>query len=259
MKDLKNTDGWNAKYYKKHSDPRQFQRGLMAVQKMNLYGDEHVLDIGCGDGRLTAEIAHRLPNGSVHGIDISASMINEAKSCFGEIKNLSFQQADIVTWSSEKKCNVVVSFATFHWIKDQLQALQNIHHVLTAGGSLIIIMDAGGSRSINDVLTSEKWKPLIPPRNETYFPQSANAMTTMLKKCGFAAISTRIENNVRVFANADEFFNWTMNWLPQTTGLSREKVAELAQDIVDAVCADQKNMQQLEVEAPTLYVQATRS
>lgn len=52
-----NPDRWDAQHYKKHSKG-QYQRGIAAIEKLNLQGNEHVLDIGCGDGRITAKIAY---------------------------------------------------------------------------------------------------------------------------------------------------------------------------------------------------------
>lgn len=255
---MNNHDRWNAKHYKKHSDPRQFQRGLRVIQQLDWHGDEHVLDVGCGDGRLTAEIATRVPKGLVLGVDISTNMINEAITCFGEIKNLSFQQADIATWSTQKKFNRAVSFAAFHWIKDQVQALKTIYHVLLPGGSLVMIMDAGGSRSINNVLTSAKWAPLVTSRNETYHPQGETSMIELLKNCNFSNINVKVDGNTRVFADCDTLFNWIINWLPHATGLSVENARELAQDIVENICTDQNRIANIELEAPTLCINAVR-
>src|SRR3989338_7098077 len=101
MKNNKKSDLWDAQYYKQHSDC-QFTRGVSLLEKLDLKGAEHVLDVGCGDGRITAEIAKRVPNGSVLGIDASAGMIEEAKKNFGSVKNLSFQQANILTFKTEQ-------------------------------------------------------------------------------------------------------------------------------------------------------------
>ena len=65
---------WDAHDYVAHSAAQQvWARELIA--KLQLRGDEAVLDIGCGDGRATVLIAERLPDGSVLGVDKSPSMI----------------------------------------------------------------------------------------------------------------------------------------------------------------------------------------
>ena len=52
------------------------------IARLNLRGDEHILDVGCGDGKVTAEIARAVPRGSATGIDASAEMIGFAQKTF---------------------------------------------------------------------------------------------------------------------------------------------------------------------------------
>src|SRR5277367_6388290 len=86
------TAKWNAAEYAANSTVQQsWARELIA--KLHLRGDEHVLDVGCGDGKVTAEIARAVPRGSVAGIDASAEMIGFARKTFpaGRFPNLKFQ------------------------------------------------------------------------------------------------------------------------------------------------------------------------
>ncbi|MFQ5544179.1 MAG: class I SAM-dependent methyltransferase, partial [Nitrospiria bacterium] len=76
---------WNAEDYAKHASAQQsWARELIA--KLKLHGHENVLDIGCGDGKITAEIAAALPNGSVVGIDSADSMIKLARKAYARNK-----------------------------------------------------------------------------------------------------------------------------------------------------------------------------
>jgi trans-aconitate methyltransferase len=65
---------WNAIDYAKSSGVQQ-QWARELISKLGLKGNERLLDIGSGDGKVTAEIAGCLPNGSVIGIDSSEAMI----------------------------------------------------------------------------------------------------------------------------------------------------------------------------------------
>ena len=72
---------WNAADYAANSAVQQtWARELIA--QLHLRGDEHVLDVGCGDGKVTAEIARAVPTGSVTGIDASPEMIRFARKTF---------------------------------------------------------------------------------------------------------------------------------------------------------------------------------
>ena len=86
---------WNAADYAANSAVQQsWARELIA--KLNLRGDEHILDVGCGDGKISAELARVVPRGSVTGVDASPQMIAFAKKAFpvSKIPNLKFQILD---------------------------------------------------------------------------------------------------------------------------------------------------------------------
>ena len=86
---------WNAANYAANSAVQQsWARELIA--KLKLRGDEHILDVGCGDGKVTAELARAVPRGQVVGMDASAEMISFARKTFssGKISNLKFHTGD---------------------------------------------------------------------------------------------------------------------------------------------------------------------
>ncbi|HET9966596.1 MAG TPA: class I SAM-dependent methyltransferase, partial [Streptosporangiaceae bacterium] len=57
---------------------------------------EHVLDIGCGSGQTTCEVARMAPAGSALGVDISGPAIERARELAGAqgVRNVTFEQAD---------------------------------------------------------------------------------------------------------------------------------------------------------------------
>src|SRR6266702_8565508 len=76
---------WNAADYAANSAVQQtWARELIA--KLKLRGDEHILDVGCGDGKVTAEIARAVPRGQVLGADSSPEMIAFAQKTFPPAK-----------------------------------------------------------------------------------------------------------------------------------------------------------------------------
>src|SRR5215468_8208607 len=77
---------WSAADYASNSVVQQaWARELIA--KLKLRGDERILDVGCGDGKVTAEIARALPKGTAIGVDASAQMIEFANHTFPASKN----------------------------------------------------------------------------------------------------------------------------------------------------------------------------
>lgn len=86
---------WDPSTYMKSSSPQK-RWAEELISKIPIRGDERVLDIGCGDGKITAWISRLVPRGSVVGLDSSREMISFARSQFPaeEWPNLHFQQGD---------------------------------------------------------------------------------------------------------------------------------------------------------------------
>jgi trans-aconitate 2-methyltransferase len=97
---MQNEDRWDSQNYKENSDP-QFEGAMSALVSYNFKKNESVLDIGCGDGKVTAEIAKLVPDGTVLGIDVSPNMIEFSKKNFSDIPNLSFQVADAAAFRTD--------------------------------------------------------------------------------------------------------------------------------------------------------------
>src|SRR5258708_4895262 len=102
---------------------------------LKLEGSERILDIGCGNGKTTAEIAARVPLGSVTGVDASAEMVAFAKDHWTSAHpNLQFAVADARKLPFEHEFDLIASFNALHWIPDQALPLQGIHAALRPEG-----------------------------------------------------------------------------------------------------------------------------
>ena len=95
---------WDAKKYKESSSP-QFLAAMEIISKIPFSKTDNVLDIGCGDGKVTSEIVKRVPHGTVKGLDFSINMIEWASKHYSDVPHLSFERADIADYSSEQKFN----------------------------------------------------------------------------------------------------------------------------------------------------------
>lgn len=112
----------------------QKEWGGKLIQELSISGTEHILDLGCGDGALTAQLAALTPQGSVIGIDASRGMIEAAQS--HQAENLSFKVRDINGLDFENEFDIIFSNATLHWIKNHEALLGNVLRALKSGGTL---------------------------------------------------------------------------------------------------------------------------
>ncbi len=106
--------------------------GNRLIDELKLRGDEIILDLGCGEGTLTARLAALVPNGGVVGMDSSIPMIEAAKRL--ETPNLTFFCRDIDELDFNQGFDIVFSNAALHWVRDHDNLLANVHRSLKPGG-----------------------------------------------------------------------------------------------------------------------------
>jgi trans-aconitate 2-methyltransferase len=125
---------WDAKTYDAISDP-QFSWGMEVLGRLELSGDEAVLDAGCGSGRVTEELIKRLPAGRMLAVDGSEAMIAEARERLGG--SASYLVADLSELEIDEPVDLVFSTATFHWILDHDRLFARLRAALRPGGRLV--------------------------------------------------------------------------------------------------------------------------
>ncbi len=130
---------WNSALYdKKHDFVAEYGKGLLEFVPKN--DGQAILDLGCGTGVLTVQLAD-LCN-KIVGVDSSQSMIDKAKKQFG---NIEFMVCDALALPFENEFDVVFSNAVFHWISDHDAMLKTIHKVLKPQGLLVCEFGASGN------------------------------------------------------------------------------------------------------------------
>ena len=133
MSDHEVVADWDGQSYREVS-ALQMWVATRSLAGVAMAGDERVLDLGCGDGRITAAVAEQLPDGSILGIDPSPRMI-AAAGMFSSPR-LRFAVGDVLSMGFRDEFDVVVSFNALHWVPDQHAALTRIRAALHNGPGL---------------------------------------------------------------------------------------------------------------------------
>ncbi len=213
---------WNAAEYAANSAVQQsWARELIA--RLRLGGAEHVLDVGCGDGKVTAEIARMLPRGRVLGVDASADMIAFARRTFpaGQTPNLDFQLCDARTLGTVAgPFDLVFSNAALHWVDDHEAVLHGAARVLRPGGRLVI--SCGGKGNAHDVflalrpeLRLRRWSEFFRQIPAPYFFYTPAEYEKWLPKHGFQIHTLALTPKDALYAGADGLATWLRTtWLP---------------------------------------------
>ena len=146
---------WNATEYSRRSALQKWLADK-SLAGLDLAGTERVLDVGCGDGKITAEIAERLPGGSIVGIDPSTRMIAFAREHFvAGHANLGFEVGDATRLSYRDAFDLVVSFNALHWVRDQAAALRCIRDAMRPAGRAFLQLVALGARESLEAVIEE--------------------------------------------------------------------------------------------------------
>lgn len=212
---------WDPAAYAANSAPQQsWARELIA--KLDLRGDEHILDVGCGDGKVTAEIAHAVPRGSAVGIDASSQMIEFARKTFppGAIPNLEFHVMDARKVHFAKKFDAVFSNAAMHWVDDHPAFLRGAASVLRPGGRLVV--SCGGRGNAQDVfvvlrveMRLKRWRDFFRRMETPYFFHSPENYKQWLPNFGFKPFGVWLSPKDAVYDNRKGFAAWLRTtWLP---------------------------------------------
>jgi trans-aconitate 2-methyltransferase len=139
------TRQWDGQSYDRISGPME-ALGREVLGRLQLRGDESVLDAGCGSGRITQALIERLPRGRVIAVDASQSMVDAARE---RLPGADVRVVDLLELQLQAPVDVILSTATFHWIADHERLFARLHRALRPGGRLLA--QCGGRGNI-DVL-----------------------------------------------------------------------------------------------------------
>lgn len=130
---------WDAELYKKNSILLQQSSAFELIKSLEIKEDSEILDVGCGDGKITIELAKLASKGQVEGFDLSQGMIELAQSDYKGIHNLKFQVGDAESFSYEEKFDWIMSFFCLQWVKDKQKSFFQIAAHLRPNASVAII------------------------------------------------------------------------------------------------------------------------
>jgi len=183
---------WDGRTYDRVGTP-QAEWGRAVLERLDLAGDETVLDAGCGSGRVTEMLLERLPRGRVIAVDGSASMLAAARERLAGDDRVEFLAADLLALDlGGRTVDAVLSTATFHWIKDHAGLFARLHAALRPGGQLVA--QCGGKGNLERVLArtaAVAAEPAYAPHLTGFVDphRFADAPETeaLLRRAGFAA------------------------------------------------------------------------
>jgi trans-aconitate 2-methyltransferase len=232
---------WDPADYRAHS-PAQRLWAEELVDKLCLCGNERILDLGCGDGRITAEIAARVPEGMVVGVDNSREMIGFAREHFPSsmYPNLSFEICDIRTLPVLGEFHVAFSNAALHWVPEQVAVLEGVRDNLACGGRLLFQMGGKGnaSRLLDNVLPvvirRQRWRSYFKRFVAPFRFFGDEEYIRFLKSAGLVPGRVQLIPKDMVYPDRGGLEGWIRTtWLPYTQAIPEELRDIAIREIID--------------------------
>ena len=160
------------------------------VPQFGITSGQHVLDIGTGTGVLVPYLSKAVgPEGSVVALDFSEKMVNQCKTKYSHLENVSVKVGNIeedLPFSPES-FDAVICFCVFPHLANKEKALQNIHHLLKVGGKLVI------AHALSSEELKIHHKKVSAKMAHATLPEGAD-MKKLLEKTGFTNISIKDEH-----------------------------------------------------------------
>jgi trans-aconitate 2-methyltransferase len=135
---------WNPELYNRFRRYRE-EPFLAILERLQLRGDESIVDLGCGSGENTVELARRAPRGRAIGIDSSAAMIEAANKVLAAVepetrRRLGFMRGDIREFNAAGQYDVVFSNAALQWVSGHREIFTRIFAALKPAGRVVVQM-----------------------------------------------------------------------------------------------------------------------
>ena len=205
--------------------------GQAALDLLDPQPGEHILDIGCGDGTLTRQIAER--GATVVGIDNNVSMIGAAKA-----KGLDARLMDAAQLKFGEAFDAAFSNATLHWVLDKERAARAIWFALKPGGRFAGEMGGEGNlarlrEALDEELVARGYGP--PTYAANWYP-GAKEFTALYDQAGFRDIDAQLIERPTVLEHGVAAWVTTFRsgWLDRA-GVPHDERAAVANAVADRV------------------------
>jgi trans-aconitate 2-methyltransferase len=256
---------WNSDDYARHSS-NQFIWARELAAKLKLRGDESLLDIGCGDGKVTAYIASLLPHGRIVGMDNSPSMIALAQQK-NSTANLSFVLSDARSIQFINEFDIAFSNAALHWVKDHRTVLNRVYQCLKPSGRILFQMGGKGNAeqviaASEQIIRSRRWHRYFRQFEFPYGFYEPDDYRVWLDQSGFKCLRAEILEKDMLLNGREGLAGWIRTtWLPYTQQVPAARrddyIVELADCYINSFPPDKSGvvhvrMMRLEVEAVKL-------
>ena len=229
-------DPWKGDEYAKNSESQKASAEDF-MQQVQFHGTESILDVGCGDGKITAAMAKKVPSGAVIGLDISSSMIQAAKNAFPNQRNLSFYVEDAAKVDYDEQFDLITSFTVMQWVLEQGTALECFEKALKPGGKLWIQMPTGlphaMEKALAKTITSQRWSSYFTKFSPPWRFYQPNEYQSLLVEAHFTPTRLDVATKHEYFPTRAVFHGFLKQWFPYLRPIPADQKDTFLTELLD--------------------------
>lgn len=186
---------WDAESYDRVGAPMT-EMAAAVLRRLELRGDETVLDAGCGTGRVSELLLERLPDGRVLAVDADPRMVELAR------RNLAgraeVRRVDLLALQLDEPVDAIISTATFHWVPDHERLFSRLHDALAPGGQVVAQCGGRGNiaelrRAGDEVARLPEFAPAFEGWEPPWYYAGPEETEARLVAAGFVDVRTWLE------------------------------------------------------------------
>jgi trans-aconitate 2-methyltransferase len=204
---------WDARTYDQVSYLVQYRWGQQVLERRKWYGNEIVMDAGCGSGLITKQLAKKVPRGKVYAVDIDSNMIKQARNNLQLFDNVEIIQSSFTDIRLPQKLDVIFSNSALHWVQDHRQAFEVFWDMLkptnsnnkiknTAVNCGQLLIQCGGYGNLQQIITLleritklDQFRAYFKNWNQSWYFAKSDDTDKLLKDIGYV--------NSRVYLKRD--------------------------------------------------------
>lgn len=233
------TSYWDKEIVRSYVHYSELQRrwaiSFLAPHLKNLRGDEKILDIGCGDGKITADISKFVPNGTVLGVDLSSSMIGWAQRQYpkSEYPNVTFQKGEFFD-SDLGSFDLIVSFCALQHCSDTKRAVSTIREALKPNGKVLLVVPLMNNEASDQAFSNVQNRPQWSKYWKNFSPRkffSPEQYAELLMQSDLKAVSIVPVQTMDAFVDKEEFLDWLEGTYPPV--IPKDQIREFYTQYLD--------------------------
>lgn len=203
---------WDAEKYDAVKAP-QIDAGRELIGLARVRENDAILDLGCGTGKLTVELARQARHGRVTGLDPSQEMVDKARTVSEGFKHLRLLQLPAQTMEFESEFDLVFSNSALHWVKEQGEVARRVFRALCKGGRIAFQMPAKGFcreffDHVDEAISSLGYERFFYGWQSPWHFPAQGEYETMLTELGFRSTRVYYRDYHLTFETVPEVVNW---------------------------------------------------